>query len=64
MGERALLFAAVHLYLVNFLPIFLIGLLLARLYERTGALAVPISAHTTANGAVAILAMWLQRWAG
>ncbi|HLS90794.1 MAG TPA: CPBP family intramembrane glutamic endopeptidase [Limnochordia bacterium] len=60
----ALLFAAVHLYVINFLPIFLIGLLLARLYERTGALAVPILAHATANGAVAILAIWLQRWAG
>lgn len=69
LGKRALwvsalLFASVHLYLINFLPIFLIGLLLARLYERTGTLAAPIVAHATANGAVAILAMLLQRLPG
>lgn len=60
----ALLFASVHLYLINFLPIFLIGVLLARLYERTGSLAAPIVAHATANAAVAVLAMWIARFAG
>lgn len=57
----ALLFASVHLYLINFLPVFLIGVVLARLYERTGSLAAPIVAHATANAAVAILAMWAER---
>lgn len=60
----SLLFAGVHLYFINFLPVFLIGFLLARLYERTGTLAAPIVAHATANAAVAILAMAAQRLAG
>ena len=60
----ALLFASVHLYLINFLPIFLIGVLLARLYERTGSLAAPIVAHATANAAVAVLAMWVAALRG
>lgn len=60
----ALIFAAVHLYVVNFLPVFVIGLLLVRLYERTGSLAAAILAHATANGAVAILALWAERLLG
>lgn len=60
----SLLFAGVHMYLINFLPVFLIGFLLARLYERTGSLAIPIVAHATANAAVAILAIGAQRLAG
>lgn len=60
----ALLFASVHLYLINFLPVFLIGFVLARLYERTGSLAAPIVAHATANAAVAILAIGAQRLVG
>ena len=51
----ALLFAGVHLYAVNFLPLFVLGYALARMYERTGSLAVTIVAHATVNAAVAVI---------
>lgn len=60
----ALLFAAVHLYVVNFIPIFLLGLILARLYERSGNLATPIIAHATVNGLVAIATVAMHRMVG
>ena len=60
----ALVFAGVHMYVINFLPVFVIGVILARLYERTGSLATAIVAHATANGAVAILAVWAGRALG
>lgn len=54
----ALLFGAIHLSLVSFLPIVLLGLALARVYERTRSLVAPIALHATFNGlsvAVALL---------
>lgn len=48
------LFAAIHLYVINFLPVFALGLLLAWLYERRGSLWAPIVAHAFANGMVAL----------
>lgn len=53
----ALLFAGVHLYVVNFLPVFVLGILLALLYERNRSLAIPIVAHATVNALVAIAAV-------
>ena len=47
-------FAAAHAYVVHFLPLFFIGLLLARLYERTGTLVAPMAAHAVVNLAVAV----------
>jgi len=43
------LFAAVHTNPVGFLPILLLGWLLADLYERTGSLAAPIAVHIVHN---------------
>lgn len=57
----ALLFAGVHLYVVNFLPIFLLGWALASMYERSRSLAVPIVAHATVNGLVAVISVALAR---
>jgi membrane protease YdiL (CAAX protease family) len=45
----ALLFAAAHFNLMTFLPLTLLGLMLAWLYERTGNLLAPIVAHSAFN---------------
>lgn len=55
----AALFAVIHLSLVSILPIFLLGLALAWVYERTGSLLAPMAMHATVNGisiAIALLA--------
>lgn len=57
MWLSALLFASVHMYLINFLPLFLLGILLAWLYERYRTISVPILAHATMNGFVAVIAV-------
>ncbi len=46
---QAALFAAAHRSESQFLPIFVMGLLLAWLYERTGALWAPITFHAMNN---------------
>jgi len=46
----AALFALIHLSLASLLPIFLLGLALAWVYERTGTLLAPIVMHATVNG--------------
>jgi len=43
------LFALAHTNWVSFLPLFLLGLLFAAAYERTGRLAVPMLAHALFN---------------
>jgi len=43
------LFAAVHTNLVGFVPILLLGCLLAERYERSGSLAGPIAVHMLHN---------------
>lgn len=58
LGRRAFfvsaaLFAAIHLYAIHFLPVFVLGVLLAWMYERRGSLVVPIVAHGTVNAIVA-----------
>lgn len=50
----AFFFAAVHQQVVHFLPIFLLGILLALLYERSGSLLPPVLVHGV-NNVVAIL---------
>lgn len=57
MWLSALLFAAVHLYVVNFISVFVLGIVFAHLYERTGSLSVPIVAHATFNAVVAIVSV-------
>ena len=44
------LFALIHLNLFSFLPLLLVGVLLARVYERSGNLLVPIWFHAFFNG--------------
>jgi membrane protease YdiL (CAAX protease family) len=53
----AALFAAIHLSLVSLLPIFLLGLALAWVYERTRSLLAPIVMHATVNGISVALAL-------
>jgi membrane protease YdiL (CAAX protease family) len=45
----ALLFAALHMNLVSFVPLTLLALVLAALYERTDNLIAPISTHALFN---------------
>jgi membrane protease YdiL (CAAX protease family) len=45
----AVLFGVVHFNLMTFLPLTVLGLLLAWLYERTGNLLAPIVAHSAFN---------------
>lgn len=61
MWLSALLFASVHMYLINFLPLFVLGILLAWLYERSRSISVPILAHATMNGLVAVIAVMADR---
>ena len=56
----ALFFAVVHQQIVHFLPIALLGLVLAVLYERTGSLLPAMIVHA-ANNIVAVLGA-LYRW--
>jgi membrane protease YdiL (CAAX protease family) len=56
----AALFAVIHLSLVSLLPIFLLGLALAWVYERTGNLLAPIAMHATVNGISVALALLVR----
>jgi membrane protease YdiL (CAAX protease family) len=56
----SVLFAAVHLQIVHFLPILVLGVVLALLYERTGSLAGSIAVHGI-NNLIAVLAS-LYHW--
>ncbi len=56
----ALYFAGVHQQVVHFLPILLLGVVLAVLYERTGSLVAPVVVHGI-NNLVAVLAI-LNNW--
>ncbi len=56
----AALFAVIHLSLASFLPIFLLGIALAWVYERTGNLLAPIVMHATVNGISVAAALMLR----
>ncbi len=58
-GSSAL-FAVIHLSLVAFVPIFLLGLALAWVYERTGTLLAPIAMHMTVNAITVTLALLVR----
>jgi len=51
----ALLFAVAHGQLATLLPLFVLGLLLVWLYERTGSLWAPVAVHFCFNGATVLL---------
>jgi uncharacterized protein len=59
LGSAAL-FAVIHLSLVALLPIFLLGLALAWVYERTGNLLAPIAMHAVVNGISVLFAMLVR----
>ena len=55
-------FSLIHTNPVGFLPIMLIGSLLAYLYERTGSLAAPIAVHILHNTflmSIGLVVRWL-----
>lgn len=56
-----LFFAALHLELVRFLPLFIGGIVLTWLYERSSSIWPAIVAHGTWNILMA-LALWVQRY--
>jgi hypothetical protein len=58
----AALFAVVHLNPGALIPIFLIGLVLAALYERTGTLAAPFALHAVNNTFAVILAYYSPKF--
>jgi uncharacterized protein len=59
LGSAAL-FAVIHLSLVALLPIFLLGLALAWVYERTGNLLAPIAMHAVVNGISVLFALLIR----
>ena len=59
IGSSAL-FAIIHVSLVALLPIFLLGLALAWIYQRSGNLLAPIAMHATVNGISVALALLVR----
>ena len=56
-----LFFAALHLEIIRFLPLFIGGVVLTWLYERSSSIWPAIVAHGTWNVLMAI-ALWIQRY--
>jgi membrane protease YdiL (CAAX protease family) len=59
----AVVFAALHMNLVTFVPLTILALVLTSLYERTENLLTPIAAHALFNGMNFTLLYWLQEHA-
>jgi membrane protease YdiL (CAAX protease family) len=59
----AVLFAAMHMNLATFIPLMVLALVLTSLYERTGNLLTPITAHALFNAMNFVLLYWLQEQA-
>jgi membrane protease YdiL (CAAX protease family) len=57
----ALLFAAVHMNLVTFVPLMVLALVLTALYERTNNLLAPITAHVLFNALNFAMLLVLQQ---
>jgi membrane protease YdiL (CAAX protease family) len=58
MIGSALLFALLHVSPLNLLPIFIMGLAFAYVYERTGSLWITILMHAINNGTVFVMLAW------
>ena len=58
--SSAVLFAVIHFSLLGLVPIFLLGLWLAWLYERTHSLLASIVLHATFNGISVALALLVR----
>jgi len=56
----AAMFALIHLSIVALLPIFLLGLALAWVYDRTGNLLAPIAMHAVVNGISVTIALLVR----
>lgn len=56
----ALVFSAAHGSLMALLPLFIFGLVLVLLYEKTGSLWAPVAVHFTFNGATVAVQMVLR----
>jgi len=59
IGSSAL-FALIHASIVALVPIFLLGLALAWIYQRTGNLLAPIAMHAMVNGVSVALALLVR----
>lgn len=57
----SLLFASLHLNVAAFLPLFVIGLIMAFLYHRSGSLVPSIIAHSLNNGFALIVTYYASR---
>jgi membrane protease YdiL (CAAX protease family) len=60
MVATAVIFSAAHLQIVNFLPIALLGYILALLYDRTGSLLPAIVLHGL-NNLAALTTIYMAR---
>ena len=58
------LFSALHTNPIGFLPIMLLGCLLANLYERTGSLAGPLAVHIAHNSFLLVSALVIRSLLG
>ena len=59
LGSSAL-FAVIHVSLVALVPIFVLGLALAWVYDKTGNLLAPIAMHTVVNGASVLISLLIR----
>lgn len=61
MALSSVAFAALHTHLVGFLPIMLLGMVLAYLYEKTGTLVAPITVHMIHNFSMVLFVFLLKQ---
>ena len=60
----SMLFSALHTHVVGFLPILILGMLLAYLYEKTGTLVSSITVHTIHNLSMVFFVFLLKQIKG
>jgi len=60
----SVIFAALHTNVVGFLPIFMLGLLLVYLYEKTGTLVASMTVHITHNLGMVFFVFLLKQLKG
>lgn len=63
-AASALVFAALHLNLIAFVPIFVLGLYLAYLYERTGSIVPSMTVHVIHNFLMVALTLLFKNLTG
>jgi membrane protease YdiL (CAAX protease family) len=61
MALTSAVFAALHTHIVGFLPIMLLGMVLAYLYEKTGTLVAPITVHMMHNFSMVLFVFLLKQ---